>query len=120
MLSVCRRATCEAPFAQAGVYAFVTSFVLYGYLIPISLYVSLEMVKVVQVRALRVWRMHASLLSSCSPPAQACLGAPPTAGKVPVLREHSTGQCSSCDADLAGKHAPGRSIGLLRGALCCA
>ena len=26
-----------------GVYAFVTSFVLYGYLIPISLYVSLEM-----------------------------------------------------------------------------
>jgi magnesium-transporting ATPase (P-type) len=33
----------------SGVYAFVTSFVLYGYLIPISLYVSLEMVKVVQV-----------------------------------------------------------------------
>jgi magnesium-transporting ATPase (P-type) len=30
----------------AGVYSFVTSFVLYGYLIPISLYVSLEMVKV--------------------------------------------------------------------------
>lgn len=28
--------------------SFVTSFVLYGYLIPISLYVSLEMVKVVQ------------------------------------------------------------------------
>ena len=35
----------------AGVYSFVTSFVLYGYLIPISLYVSLEMVKVVQVNA---------------------------------------------------------------------
>ena len=33
----------------AGVYSFVTSFVLYGYLIPISLYVSLEMVKVCQV-----------------------------------------------------------------------
>ena len=33
----------------SGVYSFVTSFVLYGYLIPISLYVSLEMVKVVQV-----------------------------------------------------------------------
>ena len=33
----------------AGVYSFVTSFVLYGYLIPISLYVSLEMVKVYQV-----------------------------------------------------------------------
>lgn len=32
----------------AGVYSFVTSFVLYGYLIPISLYVSLEMVKVCQ------------------------------------------------------------------------
>ena len=32
----------------AGVYSFVTSFVLYGYLIPISLYVSLEMVKVYQ------------------------------------------------------------------------
>ena len=28
--------------------SFVTSFVLYGYLIPISLYVSLEMVKVIQ------------------------------------------------------------------------
>ena len=28
--------------------SFITSFVLYGYLIPISLYVSLEMVKVVQ------------------------------------------------------------------------
>ena len=28
--------------------SFVTSFVLYGYLIPISLYVSLEMVKVAQ------------------------------------------------------------------------
>ena len=34
-----------------GVYSFIASFVLYGYLIPISLYVSLEMVKVVQVRA---------------------------------------------------------------------
>lgn len=33
-----------------GVYSFIASFVLYGYLIPISLYVSLEMVKVIQVR----------------------------------------------------------------------
>ncbi|KAK9845741.1 hypothetical protein WJX81_001079 [Elliptochloris bilobata] len=31
-----------------GVYSFIASFVLYGYLIPISLYVSLEMVKVGQ------------------------------------------------------------------------
>ena len=31
-----------------GVYSFIASFVLYGYLIPISLYVSLEMVKVMQ------------------------------------------------------------------------
>ena len=38
----------------AGVYSFVTSFVLYGYLIPISLYVSLEMVKVYQVGTLSV------------------------------------------------------------------
>jgi hypothetical protein len=37
--------------ALAGVYSFIASFVLYGYLIPISLYVSLEMVKVAQVRA---------------------------------------------------------------------
>jgi phospholipid-transporting ATPase len=35
---------------MVGIYSFITSFVLYGYLIPISLYVSLEMVKVVQVR----------------------------------------------------------------------
>ncbi|KAK9787844.1 hypothetical protein WJX73_000953 [Symbiochloris irregularis] len=34
--------------AVAWFLSFVTSFVLYGYLIPISLYVSLEMVKVVQ------------------------------------------------------------------------
>lgn len=34
-----------------GVYSFIASFVLYGYLIPISLYVSLEMVKVAQVRS---------------------------------------------------------------------
>ena len=33
---------------MAGVLNFITSFVLYGYLIPISLYVSMEMVKVVQ------------------------------------------------------------------------
>lgn len=31
-----------------GVYSFITSFMLYSYLIPISLYVSLEMVKVFQ------------------------------------------------------------------------
>ena len=36
----------------AGVYSFITSFVLYGYLIPISLYVSLEMVKVL------IWAMQ--------------------------------------------------------------
>ena len=41
----------------SGVYAFVTSFVLYGYLIPISLYVSLEMVKVVQVGLRRALSM---------------------------------------------------------------
>ena len=35
---------------MVGIDSFITSFVLYGYLIPISLYVSLEMVKVVQVR----------------------------------------------------------------------
>ena len=34
--------------AALWLLSFVTSFVLYGYLIPISLYVSLEMVKVVQ------------------------------------------------------------------------
>ena len=45
----------------AGVYSFVTSFVLYGYLIPISLYVSLEMVKVCQVGLL-----HAAPCSACS------------------------------------------------------
>lgn len=32
-----------------GLIAFVTSFVLYGYLIPISLYVSIEIVKLAQV-----------------------------------------------------------------------
>jgi phospholipid-transporting ATPase len=31
-----------------GIVAFLTSYVLYGYLIPISLYVSLEFVKVMQ------------------------------------------------------------------------
>jgi phospholipid-transporting ATPase len=31
--------------ATVGVVAFLTSYVLYGYLIPISLYVSLELVK---------------------------------------------------------------------------
>lgn len=36
----------------AGVYSFIASFVMYGYLIPISLYVSLEMVKVIQARTL--------------------------------------------------------------------
>ena len=45
----------------AGVYSFVTSFVLYGYLIPISLYVSLEMVKVCQV-----WFLHAAPCCACS------------------------------------------------------
>ena len=35
------------PGVVAG-FSFVTSFILYGYLIPISLYVSLEMVKVFQ------------------------------------------------------------------------
>ena len=34
--------------ALVGIIAFFTSYVLYGYLIPISLYVSLELVKVVQ------------------------------------------------------------------------
>ena len=34
--------------AKAGIVAFLTSYVLYGYLIPISLYVSLEFVKVTQ------------------------------------------------------------------------
>ena len=34
--------------ALVGVVAFFTSYVLYGYLIPISLYVSLEFVKVIQ------------------------------------------------------------------------
>ena len=33
---------------KVGVVAFLTSYVLYGYLIPISLYVSLEFVKVMQ------------------------------------------------------------------------
>ncbi|KAK9829125.1 hypothetical protein WJX72_004020 [[Myrmecia] bisecta] len=33
---------------RVAIYSFVTSFVLYGYLIPISLYVSMEMVKVFQ------------------------------------------------------------------------
>ena len=36
---------------MVGVYSFIASFVLYGYLIPISLYVSLEMVKVTQARS---------------------------------------------------------------------
>ena len=36
----------DAP--RVGVVAFLTSYVLYGYLIPISLYVSLEFVKVMQ------------------------------------------------------------------------
>ena len=36
----------DAPLV--GVVAFLTSYVLYGYLIPISLYVSLEFVKVMQ------------------------------------------------------------------------
>ena len=31
-----------------GIDSFIASFILYGYLIPISLYVSLEMVKVFQ------------------------------------------------------------------------
>lgn len=31
-----------------GLYSFISSFILYGYLIPISLYVSMEMVKVFQ------------------------------------------------------------------------
>ncbi len=31
-----------------GIDSFISSFILYGYLIPISLYVSLEMVKVFQ------------------------------------------------------------------------
>ena len=35
-----------------GVFAFFTSYVLYGYLIPISLYVSLEFVKVFQAMVL--------------------------------------------------------------------
>jgi phospholipid-transporting ATPase len=48
--------------ALSGVYAFVTSFVLYGYLIPISLYVSLEMVKVVQV-GLRFMALKAFVMS---------------------------------------------------------
>ena len=34
--------------ATVGIVAFLTSYVLYGYLIPISLYVSLEFVKVCQ------------------------------------------------------------------------
>ena len=34
--------------AKVGIVAFLTSYVLYGYLIPISLYVSLEFVKVTQ------------------------------------------------------------------------
>jgi phospholipid-transporting ATPase len=34
--------------AAAGFYAGITQFILYGYLIPISLYVSIEMVKVAQ------------------------------------------------------------------------
>lgn len=34
--------------ARVGIVAFLTSYVLYGYLIPISLYVSLEFVKVTQ------------------------------------------------------------------------
>ena len=38
---------------MVGVYSFIASFVLYGYLIPISLYVSLEMVKVAQARSPR-------------------------------------------------------------------
>ena len=37
----------KRPGVVAG-FSFVTSFILYGYLIPISLYVSLEMVKVFQ------------------------------------------------------------------------
>lgn len=37
-----------AGSVTVGVVAFLTSYVLYGYLIPISLYVSLEFVKVVQ------------------------------------------------------------------------
>ena len=59
----------EAPTAfdprqpiLAGVYSFVTSFVLYGYLIPISLYVSLEMVKVYQAcvpPSASAWRLPA-------------------------------------------------------------
>lgn len=51
----------------SGVYSFVTSFVLYGYLIPISLYVSLEMVKVVQVRLLN-W----TIFSNCPLVCPAC------------------------------------------------
>lgn len=31
-----------------GIDSFISSFILYGYLIPISLYVSMEMVKVFQ------------------------------------------------------------------------
>ena len=37
--------------AAAGLYVGITQFILYGYLIPISLYVSMEMVKVAQARA---------------------------------------------------------------------
>lgn len=35
--------------ATVGALSFITSFVLYGYLIPISLYVSIEIVKLAQV-----------------------------------------------------------------------
>jgi len=37
-----------ASMYEVGIYSFLTSFILYGYLIPISLYVSMEIVKVFQ------------------------------------------------------------------------
>ena len=60
--------------AALWLLSFVTSFVLYGYLIPISLYVSLEMVKVVQSLLINLDR--AMYHAQSDTPAKACPASP--------------------------------------------
>lgn len=78
LLGHCRYLAPEHPESSSdpkrpgvvGVNSFISSFILYGYLIPISLYVSMEMVKVFQSTVF-IGRDRAMYHAQTDTPAQA-------------------------------------------------